>query len=184
MYIPHFINGHADVTEIMSALGSLGTDACAWQSSHALISSLATLCIEGQKFKAERAAKEVIATEKEKVDEELIKANDEKQAKESRSDVTSFFQSDFESLVRRFLKSGEFNCAFRDVISLAMSVDIPFFGKVSQSAESSLRVIAQLEPDPAVPFSKASSTTVSLGVRTRHRSSAPFTETFGHTSTL
>ncbi|GJZ39319.1 hypothetical protein Tco_0585882, partial [Tanacetum coccineum] len=155
------------------------------------------------RFKAERAAKEVIATEKEKVDEELIKAksqlesqetklkelkyqisqlesdthlhNDiiaslEKQDKESRSDVTSFFQSDFESLVRRFLKSGEFNCAFRDVISLAMS-----------SAESSLRVIAQLEPDPAVPFSKASSTTVSLGVRTRHRSSAPSTETFGHT---
>ncbi|GJW53742.1 hypothetical protein Tco_0097827 [Tanacetum coccineum] len=80
---------------------------------------------------------------------------------------------DFESLVRRFLKSGEFNHAFGDVISLAMS-----------SAESSLRDIAQLEPDLIVPLSKASSVTVSLGVGTRDRSSTPFVGAFGHTSTL
>ncbi|GJR46638.1 hypothetical protein Tco_1314741 [Tanacetum coccineum] len=139
--------------------------------------------------------------QKAKVDEELMKAKSqflEKQAKESQSDVTSFFQSDFVSLFRRFLKSGEFNRAFGDVISLAMSVGVEqglcMACTDTQFQELSYRVSNfvpnarekfddVLEPDPAVPFSKTSSTTVSLGVRTRDRSSAPSTETFGHTST-
>ncbi|GJS18027.1 reverse transcriptase domain-containing protein [Tanacetum coccineum] len=53
-----------------------------------------------------------------------IISSHEKQAKEVRSGVTSFFQSNFESIICRFLKSGEFNHAFEDVISLAKSVGV------------------------------------------------------------
>ncbi|GJV60639.1 putative reverse transcriptase domain-containing protein, partial [Tanacetum coccineum] len=91
-----------------------------------------------RKFKAERDA---IVAGKTKVDEELLKyqlfeqesethlcndiiVNHERKAEENQSSITSFFQSEFEALVLRFLKSGEFNQAFRGVISLATSVGV------------------------------------------------------------
>ncbi|GJY96759.1 hypothetical protein Tco_0513669 [Tanacetum coccineum] len=119
-------------------------------------------------FKAERAAKEVITTEKAKVDEELMKAKSQ-----------------------LFLKSGEFNRAFGDVISLAMSVGVEQGLRMALHRYVVSRIISEgfqlhvalLKPDQAVPFSKTSSATLSLGVGTRDRGSAPSTETFGHTST-
>ncbi|GJU52681.1 hypothetical protein Tco_1226395 [Tanacetum coccineum] len=159
-----------------------------------------------RKFKVERVAKEAIATEKAKVDEELEKAKSQlesqeielKELKEARSYVTTFFQSDFESLVRRFLKNGEFNRAFRDVISLDMSVGVEQglrmartdteFQELSQKISNFVPNAQEkfddvLEPDLVVPSSKAPSTTMSLGVGTHDRSSTPSAGTFGRTST-
>ncbi|GKB75584.1 hypothetical protein Tco_0942479, partial [Tanacetum coccineum] len=121
-----------------------------------------------------------------------IIASLEKQAKESRSDVTPFFQSDFESLVHTQFQELSHRVSnfvpnaqekFDNVVAAFPTKTFPFFGKVFQSAESSLRDIAQLKPDPTVPFSKASYATVSSGVWTHDRSSAPSVGTFGHTST-
>ncbi|GJS05031.1 putative reverse transcriptase domain-containing protein [Tanacetum coccineum] len=127
-----------------------------------------------------RVERDAIAVRKAKVDEELLKyqlfeqesethlcndiiINHERKAEENRSSITSFFQSDFEALVQRFLKSGEFNQAFGGMISLAANVGV--------DSKSSLQDLAQLEPDLLVPPSKTSSAT-------------PSTRTFGHTSTL
>ncbi|GJU12334.1 hypothetical protein Tco_1134730, partial [Tanacetum coccineum] len=94
-------------------------------------------------------------------------------------------------LSKRFLKSGEFNRAFGDVISLAMSVGVEQGLRMALHRYVVSRIISEgfqlhvalLKPDQAVPFSKTSSATLSLGVGTRDRGSAPSTETFGHTST-
>ncbi|GKB89026.1 hypothetical protein Tco_0961298, partial [Tanacetum coccineum] len=48
----------------------------------------------------------------------------ERQAEEIQDNITSFFQSDFAPLVRKFLKSSEFNRAFAGVLNTAISVGV------------------------------------------------------------
>ncbi|GJS49609.1 hypothetical protein Tco_0599730 [Tanacetum coccineum] len=133
--------------------------------------------IRNMKCKVERDA---IATEKAKVKEELVKTMSqlelcERQAEQTQSSIASFFQSDFQPLVQRFLKSGEFNQAFAGILSLTISVG---------GSQSSLQDIAQLEPDNVVPPRKISSATASLRANIHSRHSTPSSGTFGHTSTL
>ncbi|GJS49607.1 hypothetical protein Tco_0599728 [Tanacetum coccineum] len=97
------------------------------------------------------------------------------QVEQTQSSIASFFQSDFQPLVQRFLKSGEFNQAFAGILSLTISVG---------GSQSSLQDIAQLEPDNVVPPRKISSATASLRANIHSRHSTPSSGTFGHTSTL
>ncbi|GJU76410.1 hypothetical protein Tco_1273480 [Tanacetum coccineum] len=104
--------------------------------------------------------------------------------------------SNFTPLVRRFLKSGEFNQDFAGVLNTEISVGVervvavfstttfPFLDKVSQNSKSSLHDIARLEPHKAVPSRKTSSSTISLRANTQGQHSTLSFETFGHTSTL
>ncbi|GKA16293.1 hypothetical protein Tco_0696040 [Tanacetum coccineum] len=61
--------------------------------------------------------------------ESIVRANEElehheRQAEETQGSVASFFQSNFTPLVRRFLKSGEFNRAFTGVLNMEISVGV------------------------------------------------------------
>nr|GEX29592.1 hypothetical protein [Tanacetum cinerariifolium] len=65
----------------------------------------------------------------EKIREELVGTKSQlehhkRKAKEIQGSIASFFQSDFTPLVRRFLKSGEFNRAFTGVLNTAFSVGV------------------------------------------------------------
>ncbi|GJZ56835.1 hypothetical protein Tco_0612329 [Tanacetum coccineum] len=76
-----------------------------------------------------RVERDAIVVEKEKVEKELVKTKSqlelrERQAEQTQSSVASFFESDFTPLVRRFLKSGEFNRAFAGVLNTAISVGV------------------------------------------------------------
>nr|GEX86752.1 hypothetical protein [Tanacetum cinerariifolium] len=65
----------------------------------------------------------------EKIEKELLGTKSqlehcERQAGEIQDSIASFFQSDFTPLVRRFLKSSEFNRAFAGVLNTAISVGV------------------------------------------------------------
>ncbi|GKC31961.1 hypothetical protein Tco_1039255 [Tanacetum coccineum] len=117
-----------------------------------------------------------------------------KQAEEIQGSIASFFQSDFTTLVRRFLKSSEFNRTFAGVLDTAISVRVepkekfdraiaafpdttfPFLDKVSQHSQSFLLDIARLEPDRVTSSHQTSSVAQSLRANThiRHSTSSSF----------
>ncbi|GJZ87366.1 retrovirus-related pol polyprotein from transposon TNT 1-94 [Tanacetum coccineum] len=128
-----------------------------------------------------RNEKDALAIEKENIEEEL---------------------SDFTPLVRKFLKSSEFNRAFAGVLNTAISVGVEcglrmdyideelrglshrVYGFILDAKEKFDRVVAAF-PDTTFPFlGKTSSTTVSLRANTHIRHSTSSSGTFGHTSTL
>ncbi|GKC14085.1 hypothetical protein Tco_1010867 [Tanacetum coccineum] len=76
-----------------------------------------------------RNEKDALALKKEKVEEELVGTKSQlehhkRQAEEIQGSIASFFQSDFTPLVRRFLKSSEFNRVFAGVLNTAISVGV------------------------------------------------------------
>ncbi|GJV66908.1 hypothetical protein Tco_1482417, partial [Tanacetum coccineum] len=73
-----------------------------------------------------RSERDTLAKEKAKIEEELKSRLEhrERQAEEIQGNITSFFQSYFTPLVRRFLKSSEFNRAFAGVLNTAISVGV------------------------------------------------------------
>ncbi|GJV52563.1 hypothetical protein Tco_1448304 [Tanacetum coccineum] len=75
-----------------------------------------------KKHKKYRNERDTLALEKEKIEEELV--GTESQAEEIQGSVASFFQLDFTPLVRRFLKSGEFNREFTGVLNMEISVGV------------------------------------------------------------
>ncbi|GKF78855.1 hypothetical protein Tco_0234423, partial [Tanacetum coccineum] len=70
-----------------------------------------------KKHKKYRSERDILAKEKAKIEEELKSQLEhrERQAEEIQGNITSFFQSDFTPLVRRFLKSSEFTRTFAGV---------------------------------------------------------------------
>ncbi|GJY30396.1 hypothetical protein Tco_0413891 [Tanacetum coccineum] len=128
----------------------------------------------GKKHRKYRNERDALAIEKAKIEEELAEARSQlehrgRQAEEIQDSIASFFQSDFTPLVRRFLKSGEFNQAFAGVLSTAISVRVERglrmdrtdeeFKELSQSVAGFIpdakekfdRVVAAF-PDTAFPF--------------------------------
>ncbi|GJU67851.1 hypothetical protein Tco_1254110 [Tanacetum coccineum] len=82
-----------------------------------------------KKHRKYRNERDTLAMEKAKIEEELVGTksqleNCERQAEEIHGSIASFFQSDFTPLVRRFLKSGEFNRAFAGVLNTTVSVGV------------------------------------------------------------
>ncbi|GJU05760.1 hypothetical protein Tco_1122190, partial [Tanacetum coccineum] len=79
-----------------------------------------------KKHRKYRSERDTLAKEKAKIEEELKSQLEhrERQAEEIQGSITSFFQSDFTPLVRRFLKSSEFNRAFVGVLNTAISVGV------------------------------------------------------------
>ncbi|GKC49446.1 hypothetical protein Tco_1072191 [Tanacetum coccineum] len=76
-----------------------------------------------------RNERDTLAIEKENIKEELAETKSQlehrgRQAEEIQGSITSFFQSDFTPLVRRLLKSGEFNRAFTGVLNTTISVGV------------------------------------------------------------
>ncbi|GJT62931.1 hypothetical protein Tco_1006464 [Tanacetum coccineum] len=142
-----------------------------------------------KKHRKYRNERDTLAMEKAKIEEELVGTK-------------------FHPLVRRFLKSGEFNRAFAGVLNMAISVGVERglrmdhtdkeFRELSQRVDgfipdakekldrsvSSLQDIARLEPDKVMPSHQTSSATTSLRANTHVRHSTSSSETFGHTSTL
>ncbi|GJT80333.1 hypothetical protein Tco_1054675 [Tanacetum coccineum] len=82
-----------------------------------------------KKHRKYRNERDTLAKENAKIEEELVGTKSqlehcERQVEEIQSSVASFFQSDFTPLVRRFLKSSEFNRAFAGVLNTAISVGV------------------------------------------------------------
>ncbi|GKB11228.1 hypothetical protein Tco_0845151 [Tanacetum coccineum] len=79
-----------------------------------------------KKHRKYRSERDTLAKEKAKIEEELKSRLEhrERQAKEIQGNITSFFQSDFTPLARKFLKSSEFNRAFAGVLNTAISVGV------------------------------------------------------------
>ncbi|GJW28616.1 hypothetical protein Tco_0045491 [Tanacetum coccineum] len=82
-----------------------------------------------KKHRKYRNERDALALKKEKIEEELVGTKSqlehrERQAEEIQGSIASFFQSDFTPLVRRFLKSSEFNRAFAGVLNTAISVGV------------------------------------------------------------
>ncbi|GKA93815.1 hypothetical protein Tco_0815801 [Tanacetum coccineum] len=146
-----------------------------------------------------RNERDTLSTEKVKIEGELVGTKSqlehhERQAKEIQGSIASFFQSDFTPLVRRFLKSSEFNRVFAGVLNTAISVGVERglrkdrtdeeFRRllVSQHSQSSLQDIARLEPDRVTPSSQPSSAIAPLRANTHVRHSTSSPGTFGHNS--
>ncbi|GKA93454.1 hypothetical protein Tco_0815440 [Tanacetum coccineum] len=158
-----------------------------------------------KKHRKYRNERDALAIEKEKTEEELVGTKSrlkhhESQAEEIQDNIASFFQSDFTPLVRKFLKSGEFNQAFTGVLNTAISVGVERrlrmdrtdeeFRGLSQKvvgfipdAKSSLQDITRLEPDRVTYSHQTSSDAASLRANTHIRHSTSSSGTFGHTST-
>nr|GEU82995.1 hypothetical protein [Tanacetum cinerariifolium] len=156
-----------------------------------------------RKYRNERG---ILAMENEKIKEELVGTKlqlelHERQAEEVQGSIASFFQSDFTPLVRRFLKSGEFNRAFTGMLNTTISVRVGCglrmdrtdeeFRELSQrvagfipdAKEKFDRVVAAF-PDTTFPFmDKTFSATASLRANTYVQHSTSLFRTFGHTST-
>ncbi|GJY34091.1 hypothetical protein Tco_0418560 [Tanacetum coccineum] len=79
-----------------------------------------------KKHRKYRSERDTLAKEKAQIEEELKSRLEhrERQAEEIQGNITSFFQSDFAPLVRKFLKSSEFNRAFAGVLNTAISVGV------------------------------------------------------------
>ncbi|GJX60102.1 hypothetical protein Tco_0291492, partial [Tanacetum coccineum] len=76
-----------------------------------------------------RNERDTLAIEKENIKEEIAETKSQlehrgRQAEEIQGSIASFFQSDFTPLVRRLLKSGEFNRAFAGVLNTTISVGV------------------------------------------------------------
>ncbi|GJR88827.1 hypothetical protein Tco_0212838 [Tanacetum coccineum] len=105
----------------------------------------------------------------------------ERQAEEIQGNITSFFQSDFTPLVRKFLKSSEFKPSICGVLNTEISVGVERglhmgrtdeeFRGLSQRVAGFIpelrRNIAQLEPDRVTPSSQPSSATGIMRTSTR-----------------
>nr|GFA18749.1 hypothetical protein [Tanacetum cinerariifolium] len=126
-----------------------------------------------RKYRNERDA---LAIEKEKIEEELVGTKSQlehhkRQVEEIQDSTASFFQSDFTSLVWKFLKS-EFRGLSQKVA-----------GFIHDAKEKFDRVIAAF-PDTTFPFlDKTSFVVESLRANTHIRHSTSSSQTFGHTST-
>ncbi|GJW05678.1 hypothetical protein Tco_1568101 [Tanacetum coccineum] len=79
-----------------------------------------------KKHRKYRSERDTLAKEKAKIEEELKSRleHHERQAEEIQGNITSFFQSDFTSLVQKFLKSSKFNRAFAGVLNTEISVGV------------------------------------------------------------
>ncbi|GJY82465.1 hypothetical protein Tco_0495841 [Tanacetum coccineum] len=82
-----------------------------------------------KKHRRYRNERDALALKKEKIKEELVGTKSqlehcERQNEEIQDIISSFFQSDFTLLVRKFLKSGDFNQAFTGVLNTAISVGV------------------------------------------------------------
>ncbi|GKB61257.1 hypothetical protein Tco_0917443, partial [Tanacetum coccineum] len=127
-----------------------------------------------KKHRKYRNERDALVIEKAKIEEELVETKSqlehhERQAKGIQGSIASFFQSDFTPLVRRFLKSGEFNRAFASVLNTAISVGVEcgllidrtdeefrelsqrVFGFIPDAKEKFDRVVAAF-PDTTFPF--------------------------------
>ncbi|GJV73570.1 hypothetical protein Tco_1493565 [Tanacetum coccineum] len=163
-----------------------------------------------KKHKKYRSERDTLAKEKAKIEEELKSQLEhrERQAEEIQGSITSFFQSDFTPLVRRFLKSSEFNRAFAGVSNTAISVGVERGLRMGRTDEEfrglSQRVVGFI-PDAKEKFNRVivaftdttftfldkgvhlllqpSSATASLRTNTHARHSTSSSGTFGHTST-
>nr|GEU28991.1 hypothetical protein [Tanacetum cinerariifolium] len=159
-----------------------------------------------KKHRKYRNERDTLTMEKEKIKEELIGTKSQlehrkRQAEEIQGSIASFFQSDFTPLVRRFLKSGEFNRAFAGVLNTAINVGVErglrmgrtdeefrglsqrVVGFIPDAKEKFDKVVAAF-PDTTFPFlDKTSSTTTSLSANTHVRHFTSSSGTFGHTST-
>ncbi|GKE38853.1 hypothetical protein Tco_1462258 [Tanacetum coccineum] len=138
-----------------------------------------------------RSERDALVIKKEKIEKELVETKSqlehrERQAEEIQGSIASFFQSDFTPLVRRFLKSGEFNLAFASMLNTTISVGVERGLRMDCSdddSQSSLQGVARLEPDKVMPSHQTSSATTSLRANTHVRHSTSSSGTFGHTST-
>ncbi|GJS82148.1 hypothetical protein Tco_0748689, partial [Tanacetum coccineum] len=149
-----------------------------------------------RKYRNER---DVVTKEKEKIKEELVETKSQlehrgRQAEEIHASIASFFQSDFTPLVRRFLKSSEFNWVFAGfipnanekfdrVVAAFLDTAFPFLNRVSQNYQSPLQDIARLKPDRVAPSYQTSSAAVSSRAITHLQYSTSSSGTFGRTST-
>ncbi|GKC60709.1 hypothetical protein Tco_1088307 [Tanacetum coccineum] len=127
-----------------------------------------------KKHRKYRNERDALAIEKVKIKEELIETklqleHRERQVGEIQGRIASFFQSDFTLLVRKFLKSGEFNRAFAGVLNMTISVGVEcrlhmdrtdeefrelsqrVFGFVPDAKEKFDRVVAAF-PNTTFPF--------------------------------
>ncbi|GJV13308.1 hypothetical protein Tco_1354849 [Tanacetum coccineum] len=162
-----------------------------------------TICANKEVSRNER---DTLAMEKAKIEEELVGTKSylehrERQAKEIQGSIASFFQSDFTPLVRRFLKSGEFNRAFVGVLNTAISVGVErglhmdrtneefrglsqrVAGFIPDAKEKFDRVVAAFPNTTFLFLDKTSSATASLRANTYVRHSTSSSGTFDHTST-
>ncbi|GJZ57628.1 hypothetical protein Tco_0613122 [Tanacetum coccineum] len=109
-----------------------------------------------RKYSSER---DTLAKEKAKIEEELKSQlkHRERQAEELQGSITSFFQSDFTPLVRRFLKSSEFNRAFAGVLNTAISVGVERglrMGRTDEEFRGLSQRVAGFIPDAKEKFDR------------------------------
>ncbi|GJZ49148.1 hypothetical protein Tco_0603338 [Tanacetum coccineum] len=81
----------------------------------------------------------------------------ERQAEEIQGNITSFFQSDFTPLVRRFLKSSEFNRAFAGVLNTVISVGVERglrMGRTDEEFRGLSQRVAGFIPDAKEKFDR------------------------------
>ncbi|GJX39515.1 hypothetical protein Tco_0252818 [Tanacetum coccineum] len=159
-----------------------------------------------KKHRKYRNEKDALVIEKEKIKTELVGTKSQLEHRERRSgeiqdSITSFFQSDFTPLVRKFLKSGDFNQAFTGVLNTSISVGVEqglrmdrtdeefrglsqkVVGFIPDAKEKFDRVIVAF-PDTTFPFlNKTSSAAASLRANTHIQHCTSSSKTFGHTST-
>nr|GEW54417.1 hypothetical protein [Tanacetum cinerariifolium] len=112
-----------------------------------------------REYKNER---DTLAMEKAKIVEELIGTKSqlehrERQAEEIQDNIASFFQSDFTPLVRKFLKSSDFNRAFTSVLNTAISVGVECGLRMDRTGEKFRRFTQKVSgfiPDAKEKFDR------------------------------
>ncbi|GKA14237.1 hypothetical protein Tco_0693883 [Tanacetum coccineum] len=112
-----------------------------------------------KKHRKYRSERDILAKEKAKIEEELKSQLEhrERQAEEIQGNITSFFQSDFTPLVRRFLKSSEFNRAFAGVLNTAISVGVERglrMGRTDEEFRGLSQRVAGFIPDAKEKFDR------------------------------
>ncbi|GJS03232.1 malonyl-coenzyme A:anthocyanin 3-O-glucoside-6''-O-malonyltransferase-like protein [Tanacetum coccineum] len=112
-----------------------------------------------KKHRKYRSERDTLAKEKAKIEEELKSQLEhrERQAEEIQGSITSFFQSDFTPLVRRFLKSSEFNRAFAGVLNTAISVGVERglrMGRTDEEFRGLSQRVAGFIPDAKEKFDR------------------------------
>ncbi|GJZ40944.1 hypothetical protein Tco_0587830 [Tanacetum coccineum] len=179
------VRANEEVSRLKSELGALNSKCKATEQK---------LSSWDKKHRKYRNEKDALVMEKEKIETELVGTKSqldhyERQAGEIQDSIASFFQSDFSPLVRKFLKSGEFNQAFAGVLNTTISVGVERGLRMDRIDEEfrglSQKVvdIAQLEPDRVTSSHQTSSVAASLRDNTHIRHSTSLSGTFGHTST-
>ncbi|GJU94003.1 hypothetical protein Tco_1318759 [Tanacetum coccineum] len=109
-----------------------------------------------------RNERDTLSTEKAKIEEELVGTKSqlehrERLAEEIQGSIASFFQSDFTPLVRRFLKSGEFNWAFTGVLNTAISIGVERGLRMDRTDEEFRRLSQEVDgfiPDDKEKFDR------------------------------